>query len=276
MYGMVNWIKENTAWLYTKIYESPVFFFDYWSMVHLYSGISLFILLTSLKIRNRWTWLSIILFSYEVMEITLGYVALNIFEPETIKDQFTDIGVGYLGGFIGQYLLKEKNIFHSVFNKKIDYRHIVAVHAALTIAFLWVGNYGYQYNQPLLNSPGLNWYAFLLWFIGLVTYLTVYSFYFKNILKNTFLLILFSWLCAFTVILIIEYVGYYILFIHMVSHNVSYNINSALILGVIHGTKYLHIFYVSAPLIGIAVFEVFNIIFFAAKRNEILIQRDFK
>ena len=264
MEWIINWIRDNTVWLYTKIYENPIFFFDYWSVVHFYSGIGLLILFSFLRIKHRWILLSIFLIGYEIVEIVMVLLALHVFMPETFKDQFTDIFLGYLGGFVGQYFVKEKFLFDSVFIKQIFYRHIVEVYVAFTIAFVWVGNYGYQYNQTIFNSPGLNWWAFLLWFVGLVIYFEFYSFI-KKLISNIFLLLSVAWICFFTVLLIFEFIGFHILIIR----NVSHGINSPLIFGLVHGTIALHIFYLSAPFIGIAVLEIFNKIFFSAQRSEI-------
>lgn len=265
MQWIINWIRDNTSWLYTRIYENPIFFFDYWSFVHIYSGISLFVLFTFLGIKHRWILLSIILLSYEIIEIVLVFFALHLFNPETFKDQFTDIVIGYIGGVLGQYLLKEKNVFDSIFNKQRFYLRMAAVYAAVTIAFVWVGNYQYRYNQSFLNSPGLNWWAFLLWFVGLVIHFELYLFL-KKIIPNIFLLLANSWLWFFAGLLTFEFVGFYILNIH----NISHGVNAPLIFGLIHGTKVLYVFYLSAPLIGIAVFEIFHKIFYVARQKEII------
>jgi hypothetical protein len=265
MEWIINWIRDNTAWLYTRIYENPIFFLDYWSFVHIYSGIGLFVLFTFLGIKHRWILLSIILLTYEVIEIVLVFFALHFFKPEIFKDQFTDIFIGYLGCFVGQFLLKEKNIFNSIFSKQIFYPRIVAGYTAVTIAFVWVGNYQYRYNQPFFNSSGLNWWAFLLWFVGLVIHFELYLF-FKRFIPNVFLLLATSWLWFFAGLLVFEIFGFYILNIR----NVSHGVNAPLILGLVHGTKVLYIFYLSAPFIGIAVFELFDKIFFVARQKEIL------
>lgn len=262
---IINWIRDNTEWLYTKIYENPIFFFDYWSIVHVYSGMGLFLLFTFLRIKHRWILLSFFLLTYEAIEIILVFMALHVFKPETFKDQFTDIFIGYLGGFIGQYLLKEKFFFDSVFNKQIFCRRVVEGYTAFTIAFVWVGNYQYQYNQPFFNSPGLNWWAFLMWFIGLIIYFEFYVFI-KKFILNVFLFLIVSWLSFFAALLLFEFVGFHILIIR----NESHSVNAPLIFGLVHGTIILHIFYLCAPLIGIAMFEVFNKIFFDARRDELL------
>ncbi|MCL4547334.1 MAG: hypothetical protein M1495_02065 [Bacteroidetes bacterium] len=266
---IVNWIRDNTAWLYTRIYQSSLFFFDYWSLVHIYSSIGLFILFTFWGIKRRWLLLSLILVSYEVIEIVLVFLALHLFKPETFKDQFTDIVVGYLGGFIGQYLLKEKKMFNLHLLHLPLYVHIVACYSAFTVAFVWVGNYQYHYNQPFFNSPGLNWWAFVLWFVGLIAHNEFY-FFFKRSIKNIYVRLFVSWLWFFAGLLAFEFVGYYVLNIR----NISYGGNPALIFGLIHGTKVLYVFYLSAALVSIAIFEIFHKIFFVASQKELVRIRD--
>lgn len=262
---IVNWIRDNTAWLYTRIYQSSLFFFDYWSLVHIYSGIGLFILFTFWGIKRRWLLLSLILVSYEIIEIVLVFLALHLFKPEIFKDQFTDIVVGFLGGFIGQYLLKEKKILNLHLLHLPLYVHIVACYSAFTVAFVWVGNYQYHYNQPFFNSPGLNWWAFVLWFVGLMMHFELY-FFFKRVFKKIYLLLAVSWIWFFAGLLTFEFIGFYVLYIRDESHG----INAALVLGLIHGTSALYTFYLSAPLIGIAVLEIFNKIFFVARQKAVL------
>ena len=265
MEWIVNWIRDNTTWLYTKIYENPFFFFDYWSFVHIYSGIGIFIFFTFLGIKRRWMVLSIILISYEIFEISLLFFAVHLFLPETFKDQFTDIVLGIFGGFVGQYLLKEKNLSASFILNHRLYQDIAALYTAFTIAFVWVGNYQYQYNQQFFNSPGLNWWAFFLWFVGLETYFEAYLFL-KGIIKNFYLLLTISWLSYFTALLVFEFIGFYILNIH----NISHGVNTSLIFGLVHGTTVMHIFYLSVPIISIAIFETFDKIFFTARQKESL------
>ena len=44
----------------------------------------------------------------EIAEILMLYVSLHVFNPETIKDQFTDIFVGILGGLFGYLFTYQK------------------------------------------------------------------------------------------------------------------------------------------------------------------------
>ena len=111
MEWFVKWIRENTDWLYTKIYENSFFFFDLWSFAHLWAGIGIIIVLTFLGVKFRFRILFLVLFLYEFIEIMMIFLALKVFKPETIKDQITDLVVGVLGGLMGLYLLRTKTLF---------------------------------------------------------------------------------------------------------------------------------------------------------------------
>lgn len=95
--AVVEWINEVTAPLYTVIYGNAIFFIDYWSFVHFTSGAVVFSALTALRFKRRWLILFLLLLLYELIEITTIFVALDLFRPETLKDQVTDILVGGLG-----------------------------------------------------------------------------------------------------------------------------------------------------------------------------------
>jgi hypothetical protein len=111
------------------------------------------------------------------------------------------------------------------------------------VSFLWVSYYGYTYNASILNSPVINWYAFTLWSLGLMGTLKVYKCLSAKMSSwGTSMLI--TWLIYFSSLLIIEYFGYNILKIRLVTSE------SPLILGLIHGRTPLKIFYIIAcPLV---------------------------
>ncbi len=94
---ILKFIRINTEWLYTVLYHNKYFFFDYWSLVHFFSGFFIPVILSNLRIRRIYFITFLLLVLYEVVEISLIYVAFNIFKPETIKDQITDIIVGFFG-----------------------------------------------------------------------------------------------------------------------------------------------------------------------------------
>ena len=114
---IVIWIKQHTGWLYVKIYENQFFFFDLWSFAHLCSGFVVFILLLMLGYRRPWIWLAIYLSIYEGVEMAMLYLSLHIFQPETIKDQVTDVLVGMFGGLLS-YLFVNQKVINKMIRRK--------------------------------------------------------------------------------------------------------------------------------------------------------------
>jgi hypothetical protein len=103
-------IHLYTAPLYTSLYHSTWFFIDYWSFIHLVSGLLIVCCAGHLRLRHPWRTLGIILVSWEILEIFFIYIAVRIFKPENIPDQITDILIGLLGGYIGfLFLQPERN-----------------------------------------------------------------------------------------------------------------------------------------------------------------------
>ena len=50
-----NELLSRTSWLYTKLVEGPFFFFDLWSLAHLYSGCLVMLVLLALHERSTIT-----------------------------------------------------------------------------------------------------------------------------------------------------------------------------------------------------------------------------
>lgn len=98
--AFVEWINHVSAPLYTVIYSNAYFFFDYWSIIHFVSGCLLYFILNAMGVRRIWLLLFSLLFFYELVEISMIFFALDVFKPETIKDQFTDIALGGLGAAV--------------------------------------------------------------------------------------------------------------------------------------------------------------------------------
>lgn len=235
----LKYIRVNTDWLYTVIYQNKFFFIDYWSIVHFFSGFFLPVILSKLKFRKVYLKSFLILLIYEVIEISLIYFAFNIFKPETIKDQFTDIIIG-LTGVYAVYMFKEfplKTSRHNLPN------YLTAFISSFIISFIWVGFYKYKYNFESLNNVGLNLWAFGWWFTAL---LLVLLFYHKMNLKilNRIFTMLITYFAYLISLLIFEYIGYNLLSIREISKVSSHS----LVFDLIHGTKVMHIFYLSAPL----------------------------
>ena len=110
---------------------------------------------------------------------------------------------------------------------------------ACTMSCLWVGFYGYRYNVAFFNSPLINWLAFMLWSIGLVTTIRVYKLL-GNILMPPWQRILATWFIYFAGLLVLEYCGYYVFEIQQVTNE------RPLMFGLIHGTATLKFYYVVA------------------------------
>ncbi len=236
---VLKYIRVNTDWLYTVIYQNKFFFIDYWSIVHFFSGFFLPVILSNLKFRNVYLKSFLILVLYEIIEISLIYLAFNIFKPETIKDQFTDIIIGLAGVYL-IYLIKN---FYLMEESKDLSNYLTAFISSFIISFIWVGFYKYKYNFESLNNVGLNLWAFGWWFTAL---LLVLLFYHKMNLKilNRIFTMLITYLAYLISLLIFEYTGYNLLGIREISKTSSHS----LVFDLIHGTKVMHIFYLSAPL----------------------------
>lgn len=247
MHEIATWVLNNTKWLYTRIFENPIFFIDYWSFAHLWSGVVIFAILQILKVRRIWIVLFLLLFSYEVAEISFRYFALNVFLPETIKDQFTDMAVGMLGGSLAKYFFNKIGNSKGKIKNRFSIQNISAFFTAATISFIWVGNYQYKYNIEFLNTEGLNIWAFLLWFTSI--FLIVKLFFLVKKFVNNFWITLFStWLIYFIGMLIVEFVGHYVIGIREISKANS----QTLVFNLVHGTKALFVFYLSVPFLSMS------------------------
>jgi len=236
------------GWLYTKIFENSLFFFDYWSFIHLWSGLVIFMLLAAFKFKRKWLWLFSSLFLYELLEIAFLFFALNIFKPETFKDQVTDIIIGLIGGWISYQLISIKSgkTFLAMISQKFQ-----IILSSFTFAFIWVGSYQYQYNISYFNTPGLNLWAFFLWLLGGYYIIELYLFIKKRVENKTNQLI-FLWLTYIISLLILEFIGYYCLHIA----EISFSYDNSLIFGLIHGSFWLHVYYLISPFLIIAFYEI--------------------
>ena len=258
MGGFYNWFYLRTNWLYTKIFETELFFFDYWSLVHFLSGFVIIILLMAFRLNQKWLWLIGLLIIYELIEIGFLFFALHIFKPESLKDQVTDLVVGSFGGWISYRLISLRS--EKAFPDKL-LRKFPLIFTSVTLAFIWVGNYQYQYNVSILNTPGLNLWAFFLWCIGGFYTLELYVVLKKNI-NNKYTRLIYLWIVYFAAMLIVEFIGYDWLHISEIG-NID---NKPLIFGLIHGSFWLHLYYLSAPFLMILLYETF--IMFSIKARE--------
>ncbi len=237
-------VLQHTQWLYTMLYVHPLFFLDYWSIVHLWSGCLVYLSLSALGVRRPWRLLVAALLAYEVVEIILRYVALHVFLPETITDQVTDIVIGCLGAYAASAWLRRPR--HT--------GHVAAALTAASIAFGWVGSYQYRYNLEMLNSLGINWWAFICWFAVMLGTLRWYR-WAERRWPQPGVALAGTWLFGVVGLLIpIEYVGYSLLGIHEIGHPTA----QPLLLNLVHGTPTLFSFYLTAPITTVVVFLQFR------------------
>jgi len=151
---IVGWIRQQTSWLYLQVYQNHLFFLDFWSIVHCWSGFVVFTLLLVLRYRQPWFWLFLYLFLYELVEISMVYWSLHVFRVETIKDQFTDIFVGLIGGYISYLFIYQRSRCDYRFFRILDFESLLV---AMTLAFLWVGQASFFFPQPKnVNLFGLD------------------------------------------------------------------------------------------------------------------------
>lgn len=254
--------NEITAWLYTRIYQNGFFFFDLWSAVHCWNGFFLYFLFARFSNYNKLFWpVLIVLLLYEIAEIFTIYIALHIFRPETIKDQFTDIFIGLTGTALAFFL--DKGIRKSYMNAR-TYNTLIAAIAGGTYSFLWVGFYGYQYNHgfTILNTPGLNTGAFLFWWAG--AWGTI-EFYKMLKVKNILLHWLLTWLGYLAVLFTVEYIAYHLVGIHEISRNGE----NPLIFNIIHGTPLLHFVYMISPFLSVGLYLAMKSLIKSATKKKI-------
>jgi glycopeptide antibiotics resistance protein len=107
--NLMDTFLEYTDWLYTVIYENHFFFFDYWSIVHFISGFLIFMALNKIKIKSKFATLFILLVAYEIIELIIREIGYQVFRPEFLIDQVTDLWVGMLGGLLGYFIIKIKS-----------------------------------------------------------------------------------------------------------------------------------------------------------------------
>lgn len=244
MQPAAEWLLQQTQWLYTMLYVHPRFFLDYWSIAHLWSGCVVYLLLRAIGVRRPWLLLLLGLLGYEVVEITLRYVALHVFLPETITDQVTDIIIGSLGALAAAEWLHRPRARDDV----------AATFTAVTIAFGWVGSYQYRYNLELLNSPGINGWAFVCWVGAILAALRWYR-WAERRWPAPGVALATTWL--FWVVGLMfpgEFIGYTLLGIHEVGHPTA----TPLLLDLVHGTPTLFSFYLAGPITSVLLFLQFR------------------
>lgn len=228
-------ILEKTDFLYTVLVQTPFFFFDVWSIVHFFMGGILMLILTARRVSRSCLVLFLLLFLYELVEIGFTYLAINVFRPEILLDQVTDIWVGLLGGLAASRL--RKGVASPV---------VRDLAVAATVSAVWVAFYGYRYNVEFFNSRGINWWAFLWWSGDLFAMLRFFD-WLRGAVSPRWLAVPATWAAYAATLLTAEYVGYALLGIREMHGE------PPLIFGVIHGTTTLKLYYCVAGLLAIAI-----------------------
>lgn len=245
------WYFEKFGWLFTNIYENPILYFDLWSPVQLWSGFMLYLLLLLLKTRKPFLFLLAAVLLFDLFESFLGYILFQQTGSIHFNDIFSDLLLASAGGLIARYSVQK--MIGKDPGVTLKYIKIfTVVFASLTIAYTWVGFYGYKYNVGFWNSPGLNFTAFLLWFGGQMAIISISLYIYswtKKLLASLFLI----YLIYLPALSVFEYFNYHIIKVR----EVGTPLRKALFFDIIHGTTILHFFYVLAPVTGILVFLLF-------------------
>jgi hypothetical protein len=105
MEDLYFFIHYWTEPLYSVIYRNYFFFIDYWSFIHLTSGALLMLFAQQKNWRRSFLFTLSILLLWETIEASFVYFSVNIFNPEILSDQATDIIIGMTGAVIPSILL---------------------------------------------------------------------------------------------------------------------------------------------------------------------------
>jgi hypothetical protein len=239
------------SWLYVKFYSNSFFFLDYWIILQSISTIFLFFLVKSYKVSKPIIITIVLLTIWELIE----FVAKQFVPPQFVSDsqiihQLIDLIISVLTIFIFNYLFTK---FKSHKYSSYLLRGLSSFINSFTIAFLWVGFYGYHYSQTEFNWSGLNWWAFFLWFVGANFIGTYFDLYRKkwSYLKSISIVYIFY----LPILLFVEYLGRFVLYIQEVSNSA----HKPLIFGLIYGNDILHFVYMSMPLIITTLFYLIKL-----------------
>jgi hypothetical protein len=234
-----TWFRDHTEFLYSTIYQKWFFYIDFWSLVHLWSGFVIFMMLLALQTKKIWFWFIFIIIAYELIEVLFVFFAFHIFKPEKLNDQLLDIFVGLIAGYLCKRLLSSK------LNESGS--HLISgwqlmLFSSMTFSFVWVGNYQYAYNAALLNTKNFNLFAFSVWLAGGFILLQVYhkvKLTFSSGAKR-FIIMAILYL---TSVLLIDNTGRHLLGIEELNAN-GEKMNSR---GIIHGHLAQYIYYLLFP-----------------------------
>jgi hypothetical protein len=254
-----NWFYSQTYWLYSKIFENGLFFLDYWSLVHLWGGVVIFMVISALKIKGRGLWLLGTLLLFDLPETVYLHFS-TVLESEILKDQVTDIIMGLSGGLISYKIVTLRP--GMICSESVS-REFQMLFSSFTLAFIWVGSYHYHYNVAFLNTSGLNLWAFILWGLGGYYIIKVYLII-KRRIESRVIQLIFLWMMYFSSLLIIEFAGYYCMNIA----EISFSNGNPLIFGLIHGSFWLHLYYLTVPFLIVSFYEIFAVISVLARHRD--------
>jgi hypothetical protein len=166
---------EVTGILYTRVFQGGFFFLDLWSINHMWSGFMIYLIATALHIKRPLLIIPACLIGYEIFEILLTYFAINVFIPEIIKDQFTDVFVGFAGSCAGFYLVSNYN--HLRLRYQAGVQGVFLFFVSMSFAFLWM-----VFSRTSVCSEGsfvtlLNLIIFFLWLSQAYTTIVVFRKY---------------------------------------------------------------------------------------------------
>src|SRR3989339_630072 len=224
MEDFITLIRDNTQWLYTRLFESRFLYLDLWSFVHLWSGMVIFSLFLAFGVRKKWLWLFILLLSYEIVEQGIVILGYHVFYLEKIVDGVNDLITGFIGATIIHFMFRSKWL------RKIRFPVLLfpIFLAATTISYIWVGNYKYVYITTILNSEGVCWWAFIWWILGGLGVIAGYI-RLLDIVKGKLRSSLTVWVLYIMGLIIFEYIGFSLLQIREVGH-----VATPLFLNIIH------------------------------------------
>lgn len=234
------------SWLYIQFYSNSYFFLDYWIILQAITTVFLFYFIKSFNIPKPILITLVLLTIWELIELVIKeFVPSQFVSDSQIIQQVIDLIISAITIIIFNYLLK---IFKSHKNSSYLLRGLTSFINSFTIAFLWVGFYGYHYSQTEFNWEGLNWWAFFLWFVGSNFIGIYFDLYLKkwSYLKSISII----YILYIPILLFIEYLGRFVLYIQEVSNPT----HKPLILGLIYGNDILHTVYMLMPLIVTTLF----------------------
>jgi hypothetical protein len=222
-------------------------------LAHLWCGFFVLVLITASGLKKSWLWLLVFLFGYEIIEISFIYLAVHVFNSETIKDQFTDIFVGLAGGGLSYSYIRWET---KSGNPEMLNRIISSLFAAETLSFVFTGSYQYHYNFEAINSFPINYFAYLAWFLAGYLLLWIYR-SLKRYCKSYYIIVPVIWFVFVISLCLAEFLGHTAIGIE----GRAFGAGNDLFYGFIIGSRTLQVYYLIYPLLLILIYELLLVIF---------------